>query len=51
MWQLVPTRSVRESPVIVRSADSDDPKATVMVYSTPERDLTVVWVVGLEESR
>jgi anti-sigma factor RsiW len=51
MWQLVPTKSVRESPVIVRSADSDDPRATVMVYSTPERDLTVVWVVGLEESR
>ena len=51
MWQLVPTKSVPESPVIVRSANSDDPRATVMVYSTPERDLTVVWVVGLEESR
>lgn len=51
MWQLVPMKPAPESPVIVRSADTGDPQATVMVYSTPERDLTVVWVFGLEESR
>jgi hypothetical protein len=37
-----------EPPLIVRSADSDYPDATVMVYSTPDQDLTVVWVFGVE---
>lgn len=48
VWQLVPSSVAPESPVIVRSADTGDPNATVMVYSSAERDLTVVWVMGLE---
>jgi anti-sigma factor RsiW len=50
VWKLTPPPSpvASESPVIVRSADTGDPDATVMVYSTPDRDLTVVWVMGLE---
>ena len=48
VWQLMPSSVAPEFPVIVRSADTDDPNATVMVYSTPDRDLTVVWVMGLE---
>jgi hypothetical protein len=49
VWQMTPTSVVPDSvPVIVRSAESDDPDATVMVYSSPDRDLTVVWVTGLE---
>lgn len=48
VWQLVPSTREPETPVIVRSADSGDPNATVMVYSSPRHDLTVVWVVGLE---
>jgi anti-sigma factor RsiW len=48
VWQMVPSSIAPESPVIVRSVDTDDPNATVMVYSTPDRDLTVVWVMGLE---
>jgi hypothetical protein len=51
VWQLMPTALAPDMPVIVRSADSGDPHATVMVYSTPERDLTVVWVLGLDESK
>jgi anti-sigma factor RsiW len=50
VWQLIPSRMQPETPVIVRSADTGAPDATVMVYSTPERDLTVVWVFGLDEN-
>ena len=48
VWKLVPSPVAPESPVIVRSADTGDPNATVMVYSSPDRSLTVVWVMGLE---
>jgi anti-sigma factor RsiW len=49
VWQLTPSSVVApESPVIVRSADTGDPNATVMVYSSADRDLTVVWVMGLD---
>src|SRR5205823_13232627 len=34
--------------VIVRSASTGHPGATVMVYGTPERDVAVVWVLGLD---
>lgn len=47
VWQLVPTGVQPEAPVIVQSVATDDPDASVTVYSTPERDLTVVWVSGL----
>lgn len=47
VWQLVPTSVHPEAPVIVQSVGTDDPNASVTVYSTPERDLTVVWVSGL----
>lgn len=30
--------------ISVTSADTDDPRNTVMVYSPPERDLAVVWL-------
>ncbi len=49
VWQMIPSPVQPEAPVIVRSADTSAPDATVMVYSTPERDLTVVWVLGLDE--
>lgn len=47
-WQLMPERLAPEAPVIVRSADTGYPGAQVMVYSTPEQDLTVVWVLGAD---
>jgi len=49
VWQFAPSTLSPDAPVIVRSADTGDPQATVMVYSTVDRDLTVVWVVGLED--
>jgi anti-sigma factor RsiW len=48
VWQLMPSPPELEDPVIVRSADTDNPGSSVMVYSTPAKDLTVVWVFGLE---
>ena len=53
IWQLAPWEMVTgggpASPVIVRSADTAAPNGSVMVYSTPNKDLTVVWVFGLEQ--
>jgi hypothetical protein len=54
VWQLAPwelmTGPVRpDMAVVVRSAGTAAPNGSVMVYSPPERDLTVVWVFGLEQ--
>ncbi len=35
-------------PIIVSSAATEHPGGSVMVYSTPEKDVTVVWVFGLD---
>jgi anti-sigma factor RsiW len=47
VWQLGP--GTPQDGVIVRSASTGDPSATVMVYGPPERDVAVVWVLGLNE--
>jgi anti-sigma factor RsiW len=52
LWQTLdqgPGFNGAEPPTIVSSANSEHPGASVMVYSTPERDVAVVWVVGLRE--
>jgi hypothetical protein len=36
--------------VIVRSADTEMPGTSLVVYSPPERDVAVVWVLGPDES-
>lgn len=44
VWQILPG-SVRPEPsVVVRSASTEYPDGSVMVYSVPEQDVTVVWV-------
>jgi hypothetical protein len=48
VWQMMPGPLAPETPVIVRSADTGYPGGRVMVYSTPDQDLTVVWVFGAE---
>jgi anti-sigma factor RsiW len=48
IWQFGPGGSSQDG-VIVRSASTGDPSATVMVYGPPERDVAVVWVLGLDE--
>jgi len=47
VWQFGPGGTPQDG-VIVRSASTGDPGATVMVYGTPERDVAVVWVLGLD---
>ena len=47
VWQLAPSGKAQDG-VIVRSASTGDPSATVMVYGPPERDVAVVWVLGLD---
>ena len=48
LWQFGP--GTTDGPgVIVRSASTGDPRATIMVWGTPERDVAVVWVLGLDE--
>jgi len=49
IWQFGPDGGSSQDGVIVRSASTGDPSATVMVYGTPERDVAVVWVLGLDE--
>lgn len=49
LWQFGPDNAPQDPGVIVRSASTGDPRATVMVYGTPERDVAVVWVLGLDE--
>lgn len=36
-------------PVVVRSANTEHPGATLMVYAPPEQDMAVVWVFGLDQ--
>jgi len=50
LWQAMPDFLASDPPVVVSSAHTDDPNGTVMVYSGHEKGVTVVWVLGLEES-
>ncbi len=47
-WPAAPP-PVAEDPVVVNSADTDHPDGSVMIYHTPERDMAVVWVFGVDE--
>ena len=49
LWQATQAPPVLEAPVIVSAAHTDHPQGSVMVYHTPERDMTVVWVFGLDD--
>jgi hypothetical protein len=49
MWQLAPGPRPSEAGVLVTSAHTEDPRGTVMVYSTKEQDVAVVWVFGLDD--
>ena len=48
LWQTMP--GAPDPPIVVSSAHTEDPRGTVMVYSTHDKDVTVVWVLGLDES-
>ena len=48
VWQWAPSPHLPDAGVLVTSASTEDPRGTVMVYSTPEQDVAVVWVFGLD---
>jgi anti-sigma factor RsiW len=48
LWQGFFSSTPPEAAVVVRSARTEAPGGSVMVYSPPERDIAVVWVFGLE---
>jgi hypothetical protein len=51
VWQWAPgphLSPLSDAGVLVTSASTEDPRGTVMVYSTPEQDVAVVWVFGLD---
>lgn len=47
LWQTWPLAP--HDPITVSSAQTEDPRGTVMVYSTHEKDVAVVWVLGLDD--
>lgn len=50
IWQLSGgDPSPPESAVDVRSANTEVPGISLMVYSPPERDVAVIWMLGPEE--
>jgi anti-sigma factor RsiW len=49
VWQFSPSPVPSSAGVMVTSARTEDPRGTVMVYSTPEQDVAVVWVFGLDQ--
>lgn len=44
VWQMLPGSLGPEPSVVVRSASTEYPDGSVMVYSVPEQDMTVVWL-------
>jgi anti-sigma factor RsiW len=49
VWEWMPGPTLSDAGVLVTSASTEDPSGTVMVYSTPEQDVAVVWVFGLDK--
>jgi anti-sigma factor RsiW len=50
LWQTMPGSRAPDAPIVVSSAHTEDPRGTVMVYSTHDKDVTVVWVLGLDDT-
>jgi anti-sigma factor RsiW len=50
VWQTLPGPLAPDAPITVSSAETEDPRGTVMVYATQEKDVAVVWVLGLDDA-
>jgi hypothetical protein len=44
VWQTLDTRPDPEGPVVVKSANTEIPDGSLMVYASPDHDLAVVWL-------
>jgi hypothetical protein len=42
--------AVSQAQVVVHSVETADPQSSVMIFASPDSDLTVVWVFGLERT-
>ena len=51
LWQGGRIPGAAEAAVLVNGANTEDPGATVMVYTSPEKDLAVVWLFDGDERR
>lgn len=49
LWQTVTGPLAPDDPITVSSAQTEDPRGTVVVYSPHEKDVAVVWVLGLDD--
>jgi anti-sigma factor RsiW len=61
-WQRAPQRGPTPGPgapvaqlaaldeVVIQSIETEDPDVPVMVYASPDSDVTVLWVFGLERT-
>lgn len=48
LWQGGSTPMLTEAPVVVNAASTAHPDGSVMVYSTPDKAVTVVWVFDVD---
>jgi anti-sigma factor RsiW len=48
-WQATQGPPALDDPVIVRAANTEHPQGSLMVYHTPDRGMTVVWVFGVDD--
>jgi hypothetical protein len=48
LWPSAPL-TVPRAPVVVQDVSTTDPNRSVMVYSNPDDDVTVIWVFNPEE--
>ena len=49
LWQWLPGALRSEAGVVIHAAHTEDPRGTIVAYSTPEQDVAVGWVLGLED--
>jgi hypothetical protein len=51
LWPSAPVTVPRAAaaPVVVQDVSTTDPNRSVMVYSNPDDDVTVIWVFNPEE--
>jgi anti-sigma factor RsiW len=45
-----PGPEAARTAVVVQSVETADPESSVMVFSDPDEDMTIVWVFGLERT-
>ena len=51
LWQFAPTEEPAPTAgVVVNTVETAPPNGNVMVFSSPEDDMTVIWILGLDRT-